>query len=400
MSPALMGPVLATVVGLVPLPPGTVTVDAFFDDWLDIPLVPLDKTVRGSLAGPADLDARVQMAMVGDDIVFALQVRDDLFQRGTATTGDGVEILYRGPGGRRTARIQLVLNQLEGHPAQLRLGGQPVKGARIASTLRKDGWAVEAAVPVSTLPGFRDAPVGLAITVRDSDHDPTETEAVLTTTPLAADGLPALENFRFDAALGVYGLYQSERGGTLTDLASTKGDVAGDALAEEVVVNDVDVVVAGRGLPEGATYYYFAHGWGAGTTVSRLDLMELDGRPGKEIVLERVEHPPGVDVTILEIYGASGGVLKRMFAQKLAEVFPDRGAEVRSRFRILPRPAGAAGKKAPARFEVTRAVVRSLDEFTYPPEPPGARSHQPIPLPWQGEGSLFYSLSDDHWSRQ
>lgn len=399
MSPALMGPVLATVIGLVPLPPGALTVDAFFDDWSDLPVVPLDKTVRGSLAGPDDLDARVQMAVTGDDLAFALQVRDDLFQRGTPTTGDGVEILYRGPGG-KSARIQLVLNQLEGRPATIVLDGRPAKGTRIASTLRKDGWAVEAAVPLAALPGFRDATVGLAITVRDSDHDPTETEALLTTAPLAADGLPALENVRFDAALGVYGLYQSERGGTLTDLASTKGDVAGDALPEEVVVNDADVVVAGRGLPDGATYYYFTHGWSAGTTVSRLDLMELDGRPGKEIVLERVEHPPGVDVTILEIYGVSGGVLKRMFAQKLAEVFPDRGAEVRSRFRILPRPAGAAGKKAPARFEVTRAVVRGLDEFTYPPEPPGTRSHQPIPLPWQGEGSLFYGLSDDHWSRR
>jgi len=399
VSPAVMGSILATVVGLIPLPPGSITVDAFFDDWLEVPLVPLDKTVRGSLAGPDDLDARVQVAVIGDAVAFALQVRDDVFQRGTATTGDGVEILYRGPGG-KTARVKLILNALEGHPAELRLGGRPVEGARIASTLRKDGWAVEAAVPIAILPGFRDGAVGLALTVRDSDRDPSETEALLTTSPLAADGLPALENVRFDAALGIYGLYQSERGGTLSELARIKGDLAGDALPEEVVINDADVVVAGRGLPDGATYYYFTHDWGAGATVSRLDLMELDGRPGKELVLERVEHPSGVDVTVLEIYGVSGGVLKRMFAQKLVEVFPDRGAEVRSRFKVLPRPAGPAGKSVPARFEITRAIVRGMDEFTYPPEPPGARSYQPIPLPWHGGGSLFYSLSDDHWSRE
>jgi hypothetical protein len=258
---------------------------------------------------------------------------------------------------------------------------------------------------MATLPGLRDGDG------RARRHG----AGLVTTTPRAAEararhGAPgrrrapgAAQSSGFDAALGVYGLYQSERGGDARpSWRRTKGDVAGDEnVPEKVVVNDADVVVAGRGLPDGASFYYFTHGWRA-----RLDgvvgwtCMELDGRPGKEIVVERVEHPPGVDVTILEIYGVSGGVLKRMFAQKLAEVFPDRGAEVRSRFRILPRPAGAAGKKAPARFEVTRAVVRGLDEFTYPPEPPGTRSHQPIPLPWQGEGSLFYGLSDDHWSRR
>jgi hypothetical protein len=381
--------------GLVPLPPGALTVDAYFDDWVEVPLVPLDKVVRGGLAGPDDLDARVQLSVMGDELAFAFQVRDDLFQRGTLTTGDGLEILYRGPGG-KSARVHVVLNQLEGHPAEVRSGGRSIKGARVASTLRKDGWAVEVSLPLAVFPGFRDAPVGLAVVVRDSDHDPTEAEAVLTTAPLGPDGLPAVENVRFEPALGVYGLYQSERGGTSAELATTRGDIAGDALAEEIVVNEEDVVVAGRGLPDGATYYYFTHGWGPGATVSRLDLMDLDGRPGKEILLERVEHPSGVDVTVVEIYGVTRGVLNRMFAQKLSESFPDRGAEVRSRFKILPAP----GRKGPARFEVTRAEARGLDEFTYPPEPAGARSYQPLPLPWQGTGSVFYGLTDDFWTRR
>ena len=101
-----------------------------------------------------------------------------------------------------------------------------------------------------------------------------------------------------------------------------------------------------------------------------------------------------MDVEILEVYGVHAGLLKRMFAQKLAERFPTRGAEVRSRFRVLP-PKG----KGPARFEVTVAKATNITDFDYPPEPPGPRSYQPIPLPWQHAHNVFYGLEVDAWRR-
>lgn len=383
---------LFSVLAIAPVPPGTLSVDAYFDDWYEQPVIALDRTVRGSIAGPDDLVGRIQIAQQGDAVFFALQIKDDTFQHGTVSHGDGAEIVFKGPAG--TARVQIVLNTLEGSPAEVRVGGRLLKTAQVASTTRKDGWAVELSVPMSTFPGLRDGEVGLAVTVRDSDHDPTAAEAVLATGPLGGDGLPELPNFRLDAALGVYGLYQSERGSTFAELSSTKGNVAGDENAEEVVVNDTDVVVAGRGLPDGATFLYFTHGWRSGATISRLDLQELDGRPGKEILVERLEHTPEVDVEILEVYGVHQGLLKRMFAQKLAESFPTRAAEVRSRFKVLP-PKG----KGPSRFEVTVAKATNITDFDYPPEPPGPRSYQPIPLPWQRAHSLFYGLEVDAWRR-
>lgn len=385
---------LLSVLGLAPVTPGTLTVDAFFDDWSEQPVLALDRTVRGSIAGPNDLIGRVQIAQQGESLFFALQIQDDTFQRGTSALGDGAEIVFKGPAG--TARFAIVLNQLEGTPAEVRRDGRPYKAAQVASTTRKDGWAVELSLPVAAFPGVREGEVGLAVTVRDADHDPSM-EAVMSTGPIGRDGLPELPNVRLDAALGMYGLYESERGSTMTELARRKGNVAGDENAEEIVVNDTDLVVAGRGLPEGATFFYFTHGWGSGATLKRFDLQELDGRPGKEIIVERVEHTADVDTEILEVYGVQDGLLKRMFAQKLAEVFTGRGAEVRARFKVLPPKGG----KGPARFEVTAAAARNITEFDYPPEPPGIRSYQPLTLPWQeGAGSVFYGLEGEFWHRQ
>ena len=388
--------VLLSVLGLAPVLPGTLTVDAFFDDWSEEPVWQLDRTVRGSIAGPSDLVGRIQLAQSGESLFFALQIQDDEFQRGTPTLGDAAEILFKGPAG--TARFLVVLNQLEGTPAEVFRGGKPYKAARIASTTRKDGWAVELSLPVSVFPGLKEGDVGLAVTVRDADHDPSM-EAVLSTGPIGRDGLPEFPNVRLDVALGMYGLYQGERGTTMAELSRTRGNVAGDENPEEIVVNDLDLVVAGRGLPEGATFFYFTHGWGAGATLKRLDLQELDGRPGKEILVERVEHAPDVDTEILEIYGVQDGLLKRMFAQKLAEVFPSRGAEVRARFKVLP--GAGRGRNGPARFEVTRGVAKNVTEFDYPPELPGVRGYQPLRLPWSAEaGSAFYGLEGEFWQSQ
>lgn len=382
---------LFSVLSIAPVPSGTVEIDAFFDEWADQPVMTLDRTVRGSLLGPDDLSGKVQIALQDDRVCFALQIRDDLFQRGSAANGDSAEIVFKGPAGE--ARFQLVLNTLEATPAEVRQGGKVYRAAKVASTTRKDGWAVELSLPLAAFPGLRDGEVGLAVTVRDADSDPTVADAVLSTGPLGADGLPALPNLRLDAALGIYGLYQSERGSTFAELATTKGNVAGDEAAEEVVVNDTDIVVAGRGLPDGATFYYFTHGWGPGTTVGRLDLQALDGRPGKEILVERIEHAPEVDVHIMEVYGVHEGLLKRMFAAKIAERFPSRGAELRARFKVLPPPG-----KGASRLEVTVAVAQGLTEFDYPPEPKGPRSYQPLILPWTpGARAATYTLDGDAW---
>lgn len=389
----MLGIWLAAALGLVPLPEGALTVDAYFDDWAEVPVMPLDRAVRGSLLGPDDLGGRVQIAVAGERVFFALQIQDDRFQPGTLANGDGAEILYRGPGG-RSARFAVVLNELEPRPAEVRRGGAVLRTARVASTTRKDGWAVEISLPISELPGIREGEVGLVVAVRDADVGPGA-DAVFATGPLGGDGLPALSNLSMAAPEGVYDQYLQERGGGVVELARRKGNVAGDETPEEVVVNSADIVVTGRGLPDGAMFFYFTHGWGSGSTLKRFDLQELDGRPGKEILLERVEPGDGISVEILEVYGVEAGLLKRMFAVKLAEVFPSRKAEVRSRFKVLP-PKG----RGAARFEVTVAKAVNITDFDYPPEAPGQRSYHPLPLPWRETRSAIFAIEGDYWQRE
>ena len=388
---------LAQSLSWVPVAPGTFTVDAFFDDWSEVRPTPVDRVARGSLLGPDDCVPRAGLAISGDRLFVAVEVRDDLLQRGSAQFGDGLELAYASATGKGTLRLQVVLGELEGErPARAEVRGRPVKDVQVAGTQRKDGWAVEFSVPLTRLPGVRDGEFGLALVVRDADQDPTAPDAWLTSAPLGPDGLPELRNLRFEPTAGLYAQYVSELGQAPEVLTQTRGDLAGTPDAEEVVVNTQDLVVAGRGLPDGAVYYLFRHGWPAGTRITRLDLMELDGRPGRELLLEREVPADGVRVQILEIYGVRDGVLLRRFAQKLGEVFTDRGgASARSTFRILP-----AKGRGPRTFEVTVARLEGLDEATYPPETPGARPYQPLPLPWQVERAQRFALEGEVWERQ
>ncbi len=383
---------LLAVLSLTPLPPGSVTIDGFFNEWVDQPKLLMDRTLRGSLVGPGDLDANVQLAVDAGHLYVALQVVDDTFQHGTVDRGDGVELLFRGA---KSARFRIVLNDLEEHPAQVFKDGKPFKDAKIYSTTRRNGWAVELALPVEALPGLREGETGFVVTIRDSDADPMVVDAVLASGPVAGDGLPAQKDLSCEATAGLYTQYLKDRGGILTTLARRKGDLAGDSTPEEIVVNDADLVVTGLGLPEGASYYYFSHGWPEGSTLGRFDLMELDGRPGNEILVEHVVHGGEVNTTILEIFGIQDGLLKKMWGQRLAEVFPARNAEARSTFRLLPNRG-----KGPARFEVTRAVLKNLDEGSYPPDPPGSIVDQPLPLPWTSPGGRKYALEGDVWQVQ
>ncbi len=389
--------VLAQSLTMVPVAPGTFTVDAFFDDWSEVRPTPVDRVSRGSLLGPDDCVPRARLAFAGDRLFVAVEVRDDLRQRGSEQFGDGLELAYASASGKGTLRLQVVLGELEGErPAQAVVRGRAAADVQVAGTQRKDGWAVELSVPLTRLPGVRDEAFGLAVVVRDADQDPTVPDAWLTSAPLAADGLPELRTLRFEPTAGLYTQYVAELGQEPEVLSRTRGDLAGTPDAEEVVVNTQDLVVAGRGLPDGAIYYLFRHGWPVGTRVVRLDLMELDGRPGRELLLEREVLADGVRVQILEVYGVRDGVLLRRFAQKLGEVFTDRGgASARSTFRILPSKG-----KGPRTFEVTVARLEGLDETTYPPETPGSRPYQPLPLPWQVEHAQRFALEGEVWERQ
>ena len=46
---------------IAPTTSGAITIDAFFDDWVDRPQWIANRPVRGDYDGPRDLSARVQL---------------------------------------------------------------------------------------------------------------------------------------------------------------------------------------------------------------------------------------------------------------------------------------------------------------------------------------------------
>ncbi len=376
-----------------PSVPGAIEVDAFFDDWNGFTSFTFGHLVSGDLTGPNDLAGTVNVACDGATFFVGVQVKDDVLQPGAGRGGDRLALVFAIDGRRRT--LDVALNDLEGaRAATMKLDGKAVPDGRLSSTTRKDGWAVELSLPVAALPGITAGSFGFSAVVSDVDHDPTKTETVIATAP--AGGPP---NLRFDTTAGLFDQYLAERGALAAEYGRRRTDVNGDGAPEEVVVNAADVVVLGRGLPGGAIYFYFTHAWGDGSTLQNLELRDVDGQPGHEIVVthSRWVVPDELRVEILEVYGVRDGFLKRMFGQKLAEERPREQAELRSSLRfVAPNKRGE-----PHRIAVSPATVTGLTRETWSPAETG-RSYEPIPLPWDQDKpkDVLYELRDDVWLRR
>jgi hypothetical protein len=378
---------LAALRVLAPVSPNAIQVDAFFQDWEGLPADHLTERVSGDLLGPDDLGGTVQIAYTDTTLYVGAQIRDDHF----TPEKDALHLVFV-PAKGAPMRLEVSTHELEGpHPATMRLDGKAVPDGRIASTTRKDGWAIELSVPLRALPGVMAGPLAFAAVV--DDVDPGD-RACFATAPLD-HGLPKAPDLDLDLTAGLFDQYRQDRGLSPQEWARARVDVTGDGTPEQVVVNAADVVVLGR-LPGDATYFYFQHGWGDDAVFDHLDFADLDGRPGAEMVVTHHERVGDeVRVEILEVYGVRDGFLKRMFGQKIAEENAATGASLRSTWRYVPR------KDGPQRIAVSPAVATKLDAASYQsPEGQGTRSYEPIPLPWNEPKDVVYELQGDVWLRK
>lgn len=391
---ALAAILLAAPLVVGPSAPGDIAVDAFFQEWDGRPVALVDRTVKGTHGGPKDLSARLQIAFDADHLYLAVQAVDDVFQPGAATTGDRLEIVFA-PEGKAPRRLRVLLNQLElGIAPALELDGKPYRHGKVIGTTRRDGWAIEAQVRLKDLPGVVGPDVPIVALIDDADADSVRIEATVSNGPVDAERRPTLATFRLDPTGDAERLYLSDRGSP-TVLARHQGQLTGDPLNEALLITNEDIVVLGR-LPGNAAYLYFTHGWRTGAEVLRSDLMELDGRPGKELFVEHREWavPGEVQVDVVEVFGVRDGVLRRMFAAKTAERFVKRGGAAVAKFRVLK------GKGA-RRFKVEAATLEGeINEGSYyVVDPPGVVPHEPLPVPWEEKGGVVYRLQGEAWLR-
>ncbi|MEZ4473426.1 MAG: hypothetical protein R3F60_22090 [bacterium] len=295
---------LLAPLALAPVRADAVKVDAFFNDWEGRPVLALTEAVRGRVDDAVDLGARVQIAWSETALLVAAQVVDDRFVYGDGASGDGLAFVWGSP----PHRLEIVLRDLEDVPPIARVDGQAVPGARLYGTYRKDGWAVEASVPLGALPGLVGGPVRFAAVVQDVDEKGGAV-AVRASSPLDARGAPTVVSLELSGGAGLEARFEAEQDHA-EPLKRLAGNLYGGAgLPEQVRISDREIVVLGHELPDGVGYTFVTHGWRAGVTLVSAELRELDGRPGDELyVVHREWAVPGeTEVEVAEIWVFSMG---------------------------------------------------------------------------------------------
>ncbi|MCB9528994.1 MAG: hypothetical protein H6701_11555 [Myxococcales bacterium] len=390
---------LAAPLVVPPVEAGEIAVDAFFQDWDGRPTAIAETAASGRRDGSADLTARVQLAFDADRLYLAAQVKDDVFQPGGAGEGDRLFFVFapEDPAQGPLRRVQIVLNTLEVRPPAVQIDGKPCPGCQTQGTTRRDGWAVEASIPLLQLPLHTQGPLKFAAYVFDADADAQAPEGTITTDPIDADLVPKKVTLRLDPLLALdegQRAWRNDRGDGGLPLRSIVADVTGDPFPEELRITPRDIVILGRDLPDRAAYLYITHGWRADPEIVRTELSNLDGQPGDELIVEHTEWsvPGEVRVGIVEVFGLHGGYLKRMFAHKTSVEIRGRGRATSS-FEV--QRAGRDGARP------LRVGVATLDGITeanwYDSDPEGVIPARPLPLPWARKAPLDYVLRGDAW---
>ena len=191
-------------------------------------------------------------------------------------------------------------------------------------------------------------------------------------------GRTAGPDVRLDAVADARAAYLAADRTETAVIGRHRADVWGSPLAEEVHINGEDVVLLGSDLPAGSAYLYFTHQWRPEAKILRVHTQNLDGRPGREILVYRAVKPRVDDtkVEVVDVFGIQKGYLRRMFSQVVALDFGE-GRVVRARLDLQQK-----GRK-PAVIVVTPETVENVTKATYrDPDPMKSVDANPIPLPW------------------
>jgi hypothetical protein len=373
---------------IVPAQAGDFTIDAYFSEWQDLPRFEIDHLGTGAVDGPGDLTGYAQIGFDAAALFFAVDVRDDRFVPGGASTGDRVFVRFTEED--EPPRVQVMLNTLEVRPPTVAIDGAPCTQCRAAGTMRRDGWAVEFSIPHDQLPGVDVGTWPLVVTIHDADTSDGVAEATVST----GTGRTAGPELRLDAVAHARAAYLAAGRTETAVIGRHRADIWGSPLAEEVHINGEDVVLLGQDLPAGSAYLYFTHQWRPEAKILRVYTQNLDGRPGREILVYRVVKPrvDGTQMEVVDVFGIQKGYLRRMFSQVVGVDF-GQGRVVRARLDLQQK-----GQK-PAVFVVTPETVEGVTKMTYrDPDPMKSVDANPIPLPWTVK-RMRYRLRGGAWRR-
>lgn len=177
-----------------PAEKGTINLDGLTDDWTE---------VDGIDAGgrDANLSFTLKCNVEERTLMLLVDVRDSYFVRtGAARPGeDHVEVTLAGH------RLTIFPGDARAIPTMARWGSKPAKNVKAVSALQQAGWAVELAIPMSAIPGYKvGMPLAYKAAVADCDSKATlKTERTVDSSGsiVFAEGDAALDGFLKDRNL-------------------------------------------------------------------------------------------------------------------------------------------------------------------------------------------------------
>lgn len=382
-------------------------IDGALRDWRGAPFTALGsaETVlegRAAWRGAHDASARVSLLWDPQTLFVAVDVRDDRFVR-TARPGvreDAIVLTIAVPvdGGRfRATDVWL----FAGIPGQSRavlatspVGGRPspVARAQIVEEPVEGGYALEAAIPWS-LVGVTElnrAEARAAVRMLDVDSEARPTvETVLGSARVGANALGELPALRTGADGGATldAFLRSRDLAGAHPMHDLRGNVAGDARAERVVLVDRYLVVLGPGFREGRSFYFedLPILGAAGVRSATLRDMDGDGHDDIVLVLRQQNELGSRDVyRVVSMAGESPVVLFEAEIRKELRT----GGVIENRVEVRGRP-----------LEIVISIARSSGVDAASWRESASRDSEPILLPWGEVRERRYRLTGGRFAR-
>jgi hypothetical protein len=349
-----------------PAEKGTVTLDGLTDDWAD---------VEGLDAGGTDsnLSFTIKCNVEPETLYLLVDVRDNYFVR-TKQTRPGEDHLELGLGGRK---LMVFPGDAGAIPDRVTWApGRPAKGVRSASALQAKGWAVELAVPLGQLPGYRKGASGVRFHATVADCDSKASLKTERTVEVAG-------SIEFAEAGSALEEFLKERGLTRASITWERSIALGHRHGGRILFADKYLVLISDG------YVYQELPFRDRRDLKDARLVDLAGDGREALVLRYLEHGGGGSREVLAAYRQRGeSQLARVFA---CEVGKSSGvAHVEDKVSFVKR-----GKANDIVVEAARAV--GFTQASY--REAQAEDMIPILLPWGGERRARYRFHGEEYQR-
>lgn len=348
-----------------PADPGTIQLDGLTDDW---------NGVDGIDAGGRDpnLSFTVKCNVQSNALYLLVQVRDNYFVR-TKQARPGEDHLVLSLAGHP---LTIYPGDAARIPSRVTWGRKPAKKVQIASALQPDGWAVELALPLAQVPGFRSGMPDLAfhLTAYDCDSKAAlKTERTVDTVGRLrfSAGSSALDGFLQDRHLQASDVFWSRP----IRLGHKSG--ARVLLAKSYLAAITD------------EYVYVSLPFSGRADVKDVRLVDLTGDGRQAIVIRYLERSGAGAREVLAVFRAEGEQIQRVFA---AEVGKSEGAShLEDKVGFVRR-----GRATDILIEAGSAV--GFTQATYREAP--AEDMLPVMLPWGDDRKARYQFHGDVYQRQ